>query len=303
MARKQDKVRPYRVDWFDINEMIDNDKALVRSIITRAVTAEQARHDISGDTSAIVTIRAYRFYKKLLRHRKDVYKAVEDLFTAKDAVKVMEQVEEYRKKKIDEQFAAAAGTFPADPLADVKVIDPGPNCWSGGLKIPIPTTGPDSLATKAVVADLQGMVAHDEHEKVMDTFVPLPGQGADYVDKNAVLAAAPLVAHTPFLTTCPVCDGPCKGDYSRSLPEHGDDIAAALTAVEVKTCVDEQNHWDGCHCAVPSPTTPINIAPPPDRIVGGDSEMPLGLKLTLFGIAGFFLVVIVLAILSSGSCH
>lgn len=99
--RKEDKLRPYRVDYFDVNEMKDNDKALVRSVIVRDVTADAAADQVwPSEDKFIVIIRAYRFYKKLV-HKKDVYKAVEDLFTANRAVKVMDLIEDYRAVKAE----------------------------------------------------------------------------------------------------------------------------------------------------------------------------------------------------------
>src|SRR5277367_5217252 len=98
MARKEDKLRPYRVDYFDIEEMRENDLALIRSGIVRAVTSTEAvsrvletRHTPENR----VIIRSFRFYKNLT-HKKDVFKAVEDLFSANKAVTVMEAVEAYR---------------------------------------------------------------------------------------------------------------------------------------------------------------------------------------------------------------
>lgn len=38
-----------------------------------------------------------------------------------------------------------------------------------------PASGPDSAATKEVVADLNAMIGHDQHEQMMDNFVPEPG--------------------------------------------------------------------------------------------------------------------------------
>src|SRR5271157_3280674 len=99
MARKEDKLRPYRVDYFDISEMQLPDKALVQSVIVRAVTATEAIDQTARSAYADlrVVIRAYRFYKKLGTRKTDVYKAVEELFTANKAVTIMAAVEAYRK--------------------------------------------------------------------------------------------------------------------------------------------------------------------------------------------------------------
>jgi hypothetical protein len=97
MARKQDKLRPYRVDYFNIDEMKDNDLALVRSVTARAVTAAEAATKVLTDNEAlpIVLIRSYRFYKQIT-HKKDVFKPVEELFSEKNALIVMDEVEKYR---------------------------------------------------------------------------------------------------------------------------------------------------------------------------------------------------------------
>src|SRR5277367_532312 len=112
-TRKEDKLRPYRVDYFDIDEMKDNDLCLVKSVIVRAVTsAEAIYHDTIAKEGRII-LRAFRFYKKLV-HKKDVYKAVEELFPANKAVTIMEAVEAYRAKKA----APAAPDIVAVPYPD-----------------------------------------------------------------------------------------------------------------------------------------------------------------------------------------
>lgn len=156
--RKDDKQRPYRIDYFDINEMKDNDLALVRSTVVRAITSEEAMYQLlqdeafwTKDVPSLITIRSYRFYKKL-PPKKDVYTAIEDLFTSNKAVVIMDAVEAYRAK----------------PLADPAILE---------IPIGAPSqlevlTGPTSPATVAVIADLNGMISHDAHEQAMDTFVP-----------------------------------------------------------------------------------------------------------------------------------
>lgn len=197
--RKQSKLRPYRVDYFDIEEMKDTDLALVRSSVVRAVTATTAAELVAHpraegiiavgiDLNRLVIIRAYRFYKNL-SHKNDVYKAVEDLFPANEAIKVMERVEAYR----------AAPAAPALPVPDVThatrlsdsslydevCVNCGATDTSGKLDQPCPApvdalkvqiaavaaaretdmaqnlSGPTGPATVAAVTDLQGIVAHD----------------------------------------------------------------------------------------------------------------------------------------------
>lgn len=151
--RKDDKQRPYRIDYFDINEMKDNDLALVRSTVVRAITSEEAMYQLlqdeafwTKDVPSLITIRSYRFYKKL-PPKKDVYTAIEDLFTASKAVVIMEHVEAYRAKPEPESVVEAP--------SQLEVL-----------------SGPTSPATVAVIADLNGMISHDAHEQAMDTFVP-----------------------------------------------------------------------------------------------------------------------------------
>lgn len=103
MARKVEKLRPYRVDYFDILEM-KKDRALVRSAVVRAVTAQAARdqvlHGIGEDAPPTpgvlgrIIIRSYRYYKNV--SAKETFKPVEDLFTVNKAIEVMEVVEKFR---------------------------------------------------------------------------------------------------------------------------------------------------------------------------------------------------------------
>src|SRR5208282_5378686 len=102
-TRKENKLRPYRVDYFDVAEMIDNDKALVRSKVVRAVTAVQAQNmimaeEVWGHAVGRFIVKSYRFYKKLSEQpKKKVYKAIEDLYTSNKAVKIMELIEGIRQ--------------------------------------------------------------------------------------------------------------------------------------------------------------------------------------------------------------
>jgi hypothetical protein len=282
MARKQDKLRPYRVDYFNIDEMKDNDLALVRSVVLRAVTSAEAAGKLLADNDSlpIVLIRSYRFYKALT-HKRDVYKPIEELFTEKNALVVMDEVEKYRanlKPAFDRSSSVIPSegimnsTLPQDQKDRMLGLDPnghqtrfsdsslydevcnlcGATDTSGkldqpcpvatapdhatpdpaygveratfyktnaGTQVQPPSSGPDSPATVAVVADLNGMLAHDEHEQVMDTFVPAPGQPdiSKYADKTALPPDHP--DH--------VCTDAC---YDVIPLGHGDDIAAAFAS-------------------------------------------------------------------------
>jgi len=137
------KRRPYRVDWFDI-EAMQGDDALVHSGIVRAVTAEEAKqlfYKLFPDgEKRLVVVRAYRFYRRLPKETQ-FYVAVEDLFSDVRAVEVMKQIDAYSVDLISGLTAA-------------------------------PASGPDSPATVAVMKDFDGMMSHDKHEQMMDTFVP-----------------------------------------------------------------------------------------------------------------------------------
>jgi hypothetical protein len=127
MARKEEKQRPYRVDYFDIAEM-KIDKVLVRSQVIRAVTAKDAADQVlyEGKTSMLATgriiIRSTRFYKKLVQ--KETYKAVEDMFTTNKAIQVMEVVEKWR---------ALQSTPAPAPVVDPVPV-PAPICPYGYAK-------------------------------------------------------------------------------------------------------------------------------------------------------------------------
>jgi len=94
--RKQDKQRPYRIDYFIHDEML-KDRALVRSIVIRDVTADDAEQKLAqhlGFDRTFTVIRSYRFYKKLTAEpKKKVYKAVDELLSAKKAIEVMTEIE------------------------------------------------------------------------------------------------------------------------------------------------------------------------------------------------------------------
>jgi hypothetical protein len=105
VARKEEKPRPYRVDYFDVAEM-KKDRALVRSTVVRAVTADVAKLTVMealGPDGFVripiqipdrYIIRAYRFYKKLSAEPvKKTYLPLDKLFPAKRAAEIMTQIE------------------------------------------------------------------------------------------------------------------------------------------------------------------------------------------------------------------
>src|SRR5271157_2902597 len=121
VKRKEDKLRPYRVDYFFWSE-VKKDKALVRSVITRAITASGAKEDalsglflntdgtaqfaeglhcyppVTEEEKTLTILRSYRFYKKLSAEpKKKTFIAIDKLLTTKKALAVIEQIEAFKK--------------------------------------------------------------------------------------------------------------------------------------------------------------------------------------------------------------
>jgi hypothetical protein len=311
--RKEDKLRPYRVDFFDIEEMKDNDLALVRSQVVRAVTAVDAVYEVVDKPElnttgypSLILIRSYRFYKNLV-HKKDVYKPVEDLFTANKAVEIMNQVEAYRAKRkasfmSNEAYGSPSVSAPGhvtrysdSSLYDEVCVNCGATDTSGKLdqpcpsapvapvvvpvpvaavETPAPTTGPDSPATVAVVADLQGMLAHDAHEQAMDTFkpesVPEGKRFPDPTNAPITLESVPMKEHdllNPVVENCPQCGAqPTAGRAPTSW-------TLGMGAPVVETPI-EPDQAVGCG----GRPEYLNAPPPPLSSLG----FPLWAKLLLF---------------------
>ena len=101
-SRKVDKLRPYRIDYFIHDEMLQ-DKALVHSIVVRAVTAAAAKTVITKYASAqdYTVIRVYRFYKKLSFEPKvKKYIPIDKLLPARRAIEIMTEIENQRDRII-----------------------------------------------------------------------------------------------------------------------------------------------------------------------------------------------------------
>jgi len=189
MPRKEDKLRPYRVDYFDIDEMKDNDFALVRSTIVRTVTADGAIYLVQRDKMTAngvavlgineptgrIVIRAYRYYKNLTQ-KADVYKAVEDLFTESKAIKVMEVVEAYR----------AAKATPAPAPVDAPTVSATPTTF---LPLP-PEPEPEPPVQSIEPKQLDSAALHD--------FVP---DAESFIEPNEPVGPA---ARPPMNVPC--CD-------------------------------------------------------------------------------------------------
>lgn len=415
MTRKEDKLRPYRVDYFDIDEMKENDLALVKSVVVRAVTSEAAVATFKQYPNRIF-IRAYRYYKKLGNRRKDVYKPVEDLFTANQALKTMERIEAWRNapqfatnppQNVEEVDlpsitlqekepetppvvapAAPPASATANPnghftrysdssLYDEVCVKCGATDASGKLAQPCPaapptapkldtfghfhaappavfeglaasdiagavkeiivemmgidesevtptarfvddlgadsldlvelvmraeeafgieiqddaaeklvavqdaidyvskaaapTSGPKSAATKAVIADMQGMLSHDKHEQIMDTFVP------DSVPEGKTL---PDPTNTPIETTVPAApDAGTQASYDKVFPPpepliEPDQAVGAEAAPGFNRF--KEAGFLAAGCATEPPPPPPNVQTP---------DYSLGFKVGAFAVA------------------
>jgi hypothetical protein len=365
--RKVDKLRPYRVDYFDIKEMKDNDVALVRSVVVRAVTAERAENLVQFNYSASVKvgtpdngriiIRAYRYYKKLGTRKKDVYKAVEDLFSANKAIEVMEKVELYRDQKqltdpatnnghttrfsdsslydevctkcgatdtsgqLDQpcpvsalqpitsrqllaevrkhpngspeqkaaiiEYLKALDAEPTETITEnLKALDAEPvELITEVLKALEPTTGPDSLATKTVVADLNGMLTHDAHEQAMDTFVPdnVP-EGKTFPDPTNT---APVTPFTPF--TSPSASEPSECYCSFAFPPKDEEYKKHLVEFHHQTLIEP----DQAVGSAGRPPFPLNAY----SVVRSEDIPHFGLKLLLLFGGALTAIIVLLKLL------
>ena len=151
--RKDNKSRPYRVDFFNWDEM-QKDMALVRSTVLRTCTAREAKDIVMGApvpmNNKVLSkisyaghpwrsiIRAYRFYRKLADEPvRKTYVAVENLFPGKKAVDVMEYIVA-NKDKQGSRPTTSATTMVAAPV--VPNVVPGvwtdeqlndPETWKG----------------------------------------------------------------------------------------------------------------------------------------------------------------------------
>jgi len=132
--RKEQKLRPYRVDYFLHNEML-KDKALVRSKVIRAVTAGQATDDLASilplSAGELTVIRAYRFYKTLSAEPvRKTYIAIDKLLSAKEAIAVMTAIENrhvpivIRPEDLGIKPQAASEARVEKVMAAVEAVDP-----------------------------------------------------------------------------------------------------------------------------------------------------------------------------------
>lgn len=260
MARKENKLRPYRVDYFNIPEM-KKDRALVHSTVVRAVTAQQAQNMIlwddptaSGNGMFIegrIVIRAYRFYKKAPA-AKEVFKPVEDLFTVNKAVEVMEVVEKYR-------------ALLATPPAPVPAPAPEPVC-------PYGYTAHD--------AEIGAMTAHNcaihtnTNQEPVDV-IQMPELKIDLDTAAPIIHPAPTAVEIPNYT---FPDHPVVPTQPAVFDDHRNDYM-----------------WAAAKDAVLTPTGEID----PPANVPFPGPTPLWLKLVAFGSIAFIVVSIVLVILHS----
>lgn len=197
---KATKIRPYRIDYFDLDQ-VQGDRTPVNSMLIQAPTSAEAREMaltfIYPEDHRFI-VRAYRFYKKLPKQSETLF-AIEDLFTGAKAVEVMERIEKSLANKVALNFTnvqvplltppppppfnvetvppASVLSFATPPPAELQVptekFPPMPKdlfisypAANLGLRsldsADAPTTGPDSPATRAVIADLKDEFATTE---------------------------------------------------------------------------------------------------------------------------------------------
>lgn len=321
------KKRPFRVDYFDATEMTEGDLALVRSVVVRAVTIQQATNmvlwndlECSGNGDYVegrYVIKAYRFYKKLGEQKKKVYRSIESLYGEKKALKIMDQIEAFRVK--------TTGT-PLVPVAD--------NTTAAKLDSPaaVPLSGPSSPATQAVLTDLAGMTAHDAHEQTVDTFAATQGTPAQ-VAKVAELDSAPpstdigddiasaLTEPLPAPTAVEVCTDPaCNVPYGEhilvdetrgGLPsyewcaKHPGHYKLNCTACKIEAAGGIENLKDQLAGYIPGSSRgepQVLTSTSPGAQWRDTLPLPTWAKLAIFGGVAALVVVIILAILGH-PCH
>ena len=232
MPRKENKLRPYRVDYFDLNEINATEQVLVQSTTVRAVTAFEAA-DFARTENGVwnegrYVIRSYRYYKPL--KFTPVYKDLEDLFTAKWVKKVKASIEETRKlfesRRIDKQFAAMATDTDYRKL--MQELNPA---FDFGLKTaPVPC-GTAEIASRNNYAD------PDLHHIDLDEVAPIvsPAPAADCHCSFAF----PVSSSAMELHMIAAHGQPDTGQVATAVeeamsviaPEHGDVIASAVATV------------------------------------------------------------------------
>jgi len=329
---KKGKLRPFRVDYFDVQEMTEGDLALVRSKIVRAVTKAGAKGELmlerqqepSAPLQSRFIINCERFYRQLSDEpKKKVYKSVESLLGEKKALKVMDAVEAFR--------TATTGT-PFTPVAD--------NTTEAKLNSPaaVPLSGPSSPATQAVLTDLAGMTEHDAHEKTMDTFQPETGRlpenlvskldaldhAADSGDDiaQAILSNEPLPAPTAVeVCTDPACNVPygehIHVDETRNglpayewCPKHPGHYKLNCTSCKIEAAGGIENLKDQIAGYVPGssrgePATDglvLTTEAPPPAAWRKTLPLPTWAKLAIFSGIAALVLVIILSILGH-PCH
>jgi hypothetical protein len=330
MPRKENKLRPYRVDYFDLNEMNAADQALVQSTIVRAVTAfeaaDLARTDNGVWNEGRTVIRAHRYYKPL--KYTPTFKNLEDLFPPKWVPKVKASIEDMRKlfesRRIDKQFAAMATDDDyrklmqeLNPAFDFgapapKVIDPGPNCWSGGLKIPfVPATGqgPDyvdkSVCGTAEIAS-RNNYADPDHHVDLDEVAPIVNPAPPSDCKCSF--AFPVSSSAMELHMIAAHGHPDTGQVATAVeeamsavaPEHGDVISEAVTQPLSEFCglkiAHEAHMCDGKLCqGYAEPTGQVLVTDGSYQPASWKQPLPTWVKVGLFGLVVAVSVVAILA--------
>jgi hypothetical protein len=204
--RKEQKLRPYRVDYFLHNEML-KDKALVRSMVIRAVTAGQATDDLASilplSAGELTIIRAYRFYKKLSAEPvRKTYIAIDKLLSAKEAIAVMTAIENrhvpivIRPEDLGIKPQPASEERVEKVMAAVEAVDP----------TTLPQDHPDHVCSDACYS-IQEV---DPKEVVSAAKVFVPEWGPD-ADTSNVAAGQPSPYTFPNKPLIPASDAAFDG--------------------------------------------------------------------------------------------
>jgi hypothetical protein len=172
--RKENKARPYRVDFINAVE-VQYGKAQVHSAIVRAVTAGEAKEGmvtVKEHMAGVhyIPIKAYRFYKKLPQESSD-FVAIAALFPGKRAAAVTAEVQTVQQGARTEQDTPTPAAHDIAATQD-RMVREG-----------ISTTDWHSLG-HPVPQDRDLLDRSPRHEDDLDTDDAALQQDADWYKKN-----------------------------------------------------------------------------------------------------------------------
>lgn len=281
--RKEDKQRPYRVDYFLWDEM-QKDKALVRSTVIRAVTALDAELQLglgSHPSNEGTVIRSYRFYKKLSAEPvRKTYFAVDKLFSAKKAVEIMTAIEDrkaptvirYEDLGLNPQAAQPAVVVPTPVFIPEWAPDADTSNVTAGRPEPMPSEE-YSAASVELLKRLDK--ERQEAEPFIQSVAANAAQQAKYIIDKAILVRMgydfdPCQYHG--WKYIDLRDGRCTALDADSMyqNERVQSAPAAVVAIEASQCHDEGNATNhllencGPQCGDPPVLDIIDLRDPND---------------------------------------